>query len=132
MMRFSRRGPAWSPDGKTLAYVSDRDGIENIYLHSVAARDDAGDRRAAPSASAQIMPAWSPDGKLLAFQDQTMATMLADVATGSIKPLAPVTFFPGRPAFAPNGRTVAIATIKPYTKRSSRGNEFHADGGPGY
>ncbi len=118
---FFKEGPAWSPDGKTLAYVSDRDGIENIYLHSVAARDDAGDRRAAPSASAQIMPAWSPDGKLIAFQDQTMATMLADVATGSIKPLAPVTFFPGRPAFAPNGRTVAIATIKPYTKRFREG-----------
>ena len=118
---FYKQGPAWSPDGNTLAYVSDRDGIENIYLHDMSTSDDTKDRRPAPSMSAQIMPAWSPDGKLIAFQDQTMATQIADVATGAVKPLAPATFFPGRAAFAPNGKTVAIATIKPYTKRYREG-----------
>ena len=118
---FYKQGPAWSPDGKTLAYVSDKDGIENIYLHDVWAADDAGDKLAAPSKSAQIMPAWSPDGKMMAFQDQTMETMIADLATGKIRLLAPTTFFPGRPAFSPNGKTVAIATIKPYTKRFREG-----------
>lgn len=118
---FYKQGPAWAPDGKTLAYVSDRDGIENIYLHPVSSPDTAGDRRAVPSKAAQIMPAWLPDGKQMAFQDQTGATLLADIATGTTKPLAPSTFFPGRPSFAPNGRTVAIATIKPYTKRFREG-----------
>ncbi|MGA9669662.1 MAG: DPP IV N-terminal domain-containing protein [Terracidiphilus sp.] len=118
---FYKQGPAWSPDGKTLAYVSDRDGIENIYLHDMASADDSADHRPASSMSAQIMPAWSPDGKLIAFQDQTMATLLADVATGAIRPLTATTFFPGRAAFAPNGKTVAIATIKPYTKRYREG-----------
>ena len=47
--------------------------------------------------------------------------MLADVATGKISPLAPFTFFPGRAAFAPSGKTVAIATINPYTKRFREG-----------
>jgi Tol biopolymer transport system component len=37
------------------------------------------------------------------------------------KPLAPSTFFPGRASFSPNGKTVAIATIKPYTKRFREG-----------
>jgi Tol biopolymer transport system component len=118
---FYKQGPAWSPDGKTLAYVSDRDGIENIYLHDMSAADDSSDRRAAPSNSAQIMPAWSPDGKRIAFQDQTMATMIADLSTGVIKPLAATTFFPGRASFAANGKMVAIATIKPYTKRFREG-----------
>jgi hypothetical protein len=118
---FYKQGPIWSPDGKTLAYVSDRDGIENVYLHPVNAPDASGDKRVAPSTSAQIMPAWSPDGKLIAFQDQTGATLLADVGTGSLRPLAPATFFPGRPAFSTNGKTVAIATIKPYTKRFREG-----------
>ncbi len=118
---YYKQGPAWSPDGKTLAYVSDRDGIENIYLHDVSSPDSITDRRAAPSPSAQIMPAWSPDGKQIAFQDQTMATLIADVATGKITPLDPTTFFPGRASFSPNGKTLAIATIKPYTKRSREG-----------
>ncbi|MCU1226569.1 MAG: periplasmic component of the Tol biopolymer transport system [Edaphobacter sp.] len=118
---FYKQGPAWSPDGKTLAYVSDRDGIENVYLHDISAADTSGDKRPSPSQSAQIMPAWSPDGKLIAFQDQTGATLTLDVATGAVKPLAPLTFFPGRPAFSSNGKTVAIATIKPYTKRFREG-----------
>lgn len=118
---FYKQGPAWSPDGKTLAYVSDRGGVENVYLHDMSSPDDSGDRRPAPSTSAQIMPAWSPDGNRIAFQDQTMATLMFDIATGKIKPLAPSTFFPGRPAFAPNGKSVAIATIKPYSKRFREG-----------
>jgi Tol biopolymer transport system component len=118
---FYKQGPAWSPDGKTLAYVSDKDGVENIYLHDMNAVDSSGDHRAVPSPTAQIMPAWSHDGKLMAFQDQTGATLLADLATGTTKPLAPSTFFPGRASFSPNGKTVSIATIKPYTKRFREG-----------
>ena len=119
--QFYKQGPAWSPDGKTLAYISDRDGIENIYLHSMDASGDAGDKRAASSKTAQIMPAWSGDGKQIAFQDQTGATLMANIETGTTRPAAPATFFPGRASFSPNGRTLAIATIKPYTKRFREG-----------
>ena len=118
---FYKQGPAWSPDGKTLAYVSDKDGIENVYLHDMSAPSTDRDKRVSPSQEAQIMPAWSPDGKLIACQDHTGATVLLTVATGAMKPLAPDTFFPGRPAFSASGETVAIATIKPYTKRFREG-----------
>lgn len=118
---FYKQGPAWSPDGKTLAYVTDKDGTENVYLHPVLAGTTDMDKRVSPSAEAQIMPAWSPDGKLIACQDHTGATVLLTVATGAMRPLAPATFFPGRPAFSASGQTVAIATIKPYTKRFREG-----------
>jgi Tol biopolymer transport system component len=118
---FYKQGPAFSADGHWLAYVSDKDGVENIYLHDMSAADDSGDKRAAPSKSAQIMPALSPDGKWMAFQDNTYATQLVELATGKTTLLAASTFFPGRASFSPNGKTVAIATIKPYTKRFREG-----------
>ena len=115
---FYKQGPTWSPDGKWLAYVSDKEGIENIYLLDLKTGEE---RRPAPSKSAEIFPAWSPDGKSMAFQNQTGATLLLDVATGTISPLAPATFFPGRPAFSANGKTVTIATVKPYSHRFREG-----------
>ncbi|WP_213805567.1 DPP IV N-terminal domain-containing protein [Granulicella sp. dw_53] len=115
---FYKQGTSWSPDGRWLAYVSDKGGIENIYLLDPKTGEE---RQPAPSKSAQIFPAWSPDGKTMAFQDQTGATLLLDVATGESSPLAPATFFPGRPAFSSNGRTVAIATVKPYSHRFREG-----------
>ena len=118
---YFKQGPAWSPDGKTLAYVSDKDGTENVYLHEVSTSSDASDKRVSPSEEAQIMPAWSPDGTLIACQDHTGATVLINVVSGKVRGLAPATFFPGRPAFSSNGRTVSIATINPYTKRFREG-----------
>ncbi|RXH56262.1 amidohydrolase family protein [Granulicella sibirica] len=116
---YYKQGPAWSPDGKTLAYVSDKDGVENVYLMDMAT---GAEKRVAPSPkAAQIFPAWSTDGKMMAFQEQDGATKLVDVATGAVSPLAPATFFPGRPAFAPGGKTVVIATVKPYTRRFREG-----------
>ena len=121
---FYKQGPAWSPDGKTLAYVSDKNGTEGIYLMDVATGADkplSEKAAGAKPAGAQIFPAWSPDGRWIAFQDQTGATLRAEIATGAIEALAPATFFPGRPAWSADGSTVAIATVKPYTKRFREG-----------
>jgi Tol biopolymer transport system component len=115
---YYKQGPAWSPDGKTLAYVSDKDGIENIYLMDMATGTD---KRAAASMDAQIFPAWSPDGRWMAFQKQDGATMLLELSSGATTLLAPPTFFPGRPSFSPDGKTVAIATVKPYSHRFREG-----------
>jgi Tol biopolymer transport system component len=116
---FYKQGPMWSFDGKKLAYVSDKDGVENVYILDVAS---GAEKPLAPTkTSAQIFPAWSPDASMVAYQDQTGATWIANVASGKTEVLAPSTFFPGRPAFSPNGKAVAIATVKPYSHRFREG-----------
>ncbi len=56
--------PAWSPDGKLLAFTSNRDGKPQIYLMNP---DGTGLRRLSNGVYADFSPTWSPDGNWIAF-----------------------------------------------------------------
>ena len=60
-------GPVWSPDGKTLAFASDRNG--NFDVYTIASEGGAVKRITTNSASEQPC-AFSPDGKELYFTAQ--------------------------------------------------------------
>ena len=62
--RGTSGSPAWSPDGRTLAFVSDRGDHSFIALFSGM---DQPLKYFAPSTSHDSMPAWSPDGTKIAF-----------------------------------------------------------------
>jgi len=59
------QSPAWSPDGREVASVSDREG--GTYQVFLSAWNGAYTRRMTISAGSKDMPAWKPDGKELAF-----------------------------------------------------------------
>ena len=62
--KYTEGQPAWSPDGKRLAYVSTRDGSPQIYVRWM----DNG--QTSPITKVQEPPsgiAWSPDGSQIAF-----------------------------------------------------------------
>jgi len=73
--------PAWSPDGKWIAYISDHDGDEqwDIFLVSPA-NGDVVNLTNTPAISEES-PAWAPDGRHLAYQvkPQTSSTFEIDV-----------------------------------------------------
>ena len=56
-------GYAWSPSGRTLAFISDRDGHFQIYVVNA---DGSGERRLTHG-SDDGPPVWSPDGRKIAF-----------------------------------------------------------------
>ena len=56
--------PKWSPDGKHIAFVSERDGHSFIALYDF---DGASIRYLAPSVDKDSMPRWSPDGQRIVF-----------------------------------------------------------------
>ena len=64
--RGSAESPVWSPDGRTLAFVSNRTDHSFIGLFT----PDQPIRFIAPSTSRDSLPAWSPDGKKIAFLRQ--------------------------------------------------------------
>jgi dipeptidyl aminopeptidase/acylaminoacyl peptidase len=56
--------PRWSPDGKQLAFLSDRDEEQQVY----AMRADGGEAAALTKGKRGVRSfAWSPDGKQIAF-----------------------------------------------------------------
>lgn len=57
--------PAWSPDGKKIAYISKEDGNFEIY---VVNRDGTGNTRLTNTPQSDGLPVWSPDGKQIAFR----------------------------------------------------------------
>ncbi len=59
--------PAWSPDGRFLAYSSDRGGHFEIYVQPVS-EGNAVQITHSPAHAWQ--PAWSPDGKRIAFRSE--------------------------------------------------------------
>ena len=56
--------PAWAPDRRRIAFVSDRDGNDEIYVMNV---DGSGVTRLTDNNAEDHVPAWSPDGRRIAF-----------------------------------------------------------------
>jgi len=77
----NERYPAWSPDGKTIAYYSDESGENQLVL---APQNGQGERRyiALEGAGFYQSPSWSPDGKRISYVDNARALYVLDVKSG--------------------------------------------------
>ena len=98
--------PALSPDGRSLAFVSDRSGGHEIYVLS----DTPGAREVAVTGDGgqNVQPAWSPDGAWLAFHSRKRRGIWVAPATGG--PARQVVEFGSDPSWSPDGRHIAFSS----------------------
>jgi tricorn protease len=84
------KNPAWSPDGKWVAFVSDRSGEEEIYLVDPTAPGGEGRWRqlTQDGKGFRMHLAWSPDSKWLLCSDKFMRLNLVEIETGAIRVIA--------------------------------------------
>jgi len=98
--------PAWSPDGKQLAYVSFESQKAVVYTQDTA----TGARRAiANFRGSNSAPAWSPDGQTLAVtlsRDGGSQLYLIGREGGSPRRLTSSNAIDTEPAFSPDGRSI--------------------------
>jgi tricorn protease len=81
------RFPAWSPDGRSIAWFSDQGGE---YQLTIAAHDGKGEPRTIKVTGEGFYsaPVWSPDSQKLAYFDNSQSVYWLDVKSGVSKKVA--------------------------------------------
>ena len=76
------KNPAWSPDGKKVAFLSDKSGEEELYL--VEPSGGEWKQLTTGNIGYKMQPVWSPDSKYLIYHDKFMRLNLVDASTGKV------------------------------------------------
>jgi len=97
------RTPAWSADGRTIAYFSDESGE---YALHIKPQNGEGEVRkiALPGKSAfYFNPKWSPDSKYVAFSDNQLNVWYVDLAASKVSKIDSDYFYEGPVEFTWSG-----------------------------
>ena len=76
----AERSPAWSPDGRWVAYFSDESGEYELYVTQSDGRGETVQLTEGGNAF-RTQTGWSPDSKYVTFVDKTGAAYLVEVET---------------------------------------------------
>ena len=113
-------GTTWSPDGNTIAFISNMSGRNNLWL---VPAEGGWPLQLTISDQRQASPTWSPDGKWIAYQsdydgDEQWDIFLVSPKTGQVvnvtntREIAELS-----PTWSPDGRFLAYM-VKPKTSSS--------------
>ena len=110
-------GTAWSPDGNTIAFISNITGRNNLWL---VPAEGGWPTQLTVSDQRQSHPTWSPDGKWIAYQsdydgDEQWDIFLVSPKTGQVVNLTKTPqVAEENPTWSPDGRYLAYI-VKPKT-----------------
>jgi tricorn protease len=78
----AERDPAWSPDGKTIAYFSDESGEYELHLRPQHGSGEVKKIKLGDAPTFYYSPVWSPDSKRIAYTDKRLNVWYVDLDSG--------------------------------------------------
>ena len=116
--------PAWSPDSKTIAYVTNRYNVAEIMTIPVggcARRARRCDTRITKNRYQDLEPAWSPNGRTIVFtskrsRDRGLQIYTMAPTGKSPKRLTNVAANSKSPTWSPNGSSIAFVSKRPTSR----------------
>jgi tricorn protease len=78
----AERDPAWSPDGRSIAYFSDQSGEYELHVREQTGKGGAKRFRLSDPPTFYHNPTWSPDSKKIAYTDKKLNASYLDLASG--------------------------------------------------
>ena len=115
--------PKFSPDGKTLAFSSDREGSLDVFTMPVAGGEV---KRLTLHSADDVVLGWSPDGKSILFASQRGEDFMGKLYTVSVDGGAAINAGPdmgNAGSFSPDGTKLAInRKAQTYWRKNYRGS----------
>ncbi len=81
------RNVAWSPDGKYIAYISDRTGEDELYIQNQDGKEEA-IQLSSDSDTYKYEPMWSPDSKKILWYDKMNRINMVDIDSKKVTTVA--------------------------------------------
>ena len=114
--RASDSQAAWSPDARSIAFVSERGGSKDLYIGPTGGGEP---RRLTNYPGSEAHPTWSPDGKWIAFErDQGSGSEIWKIPSAGGEPIQVTQRAAGsagdtQPAWSPTGSNIAFTRALP-------------------
>lgn len=113
----AERSPAWSPDGRSVAYFSDESGEYALHIADQSGAGPVQKIALGQPPSFFYNPVWSPDSRKIAYTDKRLNFWYVDLESG--KPVlldtsayeSPIR--PERPVWSPDSRWIAYPKVLP-------------------
>jgi Tol biopolymer transport system component len=117
LARFSSDGtpawspdpPVWSPNGRSIAFVSHRDGTDEIFVVSI---DGSGKRNLTRNPARDFAPVWAPDGSKIAFVRVRGGNFEVFAMSPDGSGQQRLVKHAMQPAWSPDGATIAFISVR--------------------